>query len=198
MWVRVPLSALKLIQSSKRLTYLFKTRINLAEAQGEEMYPALRDLEQAFLSAMRTGYATAAGVNKGTIAEMPGSKTIDWMDETFRVLDTYIVTPYSDKSAGMTMLWYQGNPAPSWIMSYGGRYEEIAIPFLKRCLRRAYVEDRLFYGGRGPAFVREERFTYVNQFTGDFDSFSGTENIFDVNGHLLGYHWYRGMALVSD
>lgn len=96
--------------------------------------------------------------------------------------------------SGHTTMWYKGRPV--WIMHYGGWYAEEAIPFLKQCLRQAYEFDRVFYGGRGPACVRGERFTYVNRYLGTFDDFRGEESIFDLDGACRGYHWYHGMSLI--
>lgn len=74
-----------------------------------------------------------------------------------------------------------------------------AIPFLKQCLRRAYVDEQRFYGGRGPSFVRDERFTYVNRIErNDFGDFMGEERIFDLSEQCFGYHWYRGMSLLKN
>ena len=83
-------------------------------------------------------------------------------------------------------------------MHYGGRYAKKAIPFLKSCLQRAYVQERCFYGGRGPIFVRNENFTYVNKIErGGFDDFAGEEKIFDLSEQCQGNHWYRGMSLIK-
>lgn len=139
----------------------------------------------------------AQNVQKTAIAEMPGSKAIPFTWGDFRVLDCYLVTPHSDKSAGMTTIWHHDQPV--WVMHYGGRYAKIAVPFLKQCLHRAYVEERRFYGGRGPWFVRDERFTYENRIARDsFADFEGEERVYDLNEQLLGYHWYRGMSLLKS
>ncbi|MFA6446437.1 MAG: DUF5680 domain-containing protein [Candidatus Paceibacterota bacterium] len=148
----------------------------------------------AFFSAMKAGWAQ--NVQKIKIQELPGSKAIPFVLGDFRVLDTYFVTPLSDRSAGSTTIWHEDKPV--WIMHYGGRYAEIAVPFLKSCLHRAYRYEQ-FYGGRGPFFVRDERFTYVNKIErNDFGDFAGEERVFDLNEQCLGHHWYRGMSLLED
>jgi hypothetical protein len=83
-------------------------------------------------------------------------------------------------------------------MHYGGRYTKSAIPFLKECLKRAYVQERRFYGGRGPHLVCGTGFTYVNRVRQEsFADFEGEEQVFDYNEKSLGYHWYRGMSLLK-
>ena len=158
------------------------------------MLPDLRSIEHAFFEAMRNGYAQ--DVTKTTIAELPGSKVIPFEWGEYKVVDCYFVTPHSDKSVGQTIIWHQD--VPVWTMHYGGRYAKIAIPFLKECLHRAYVTERHFYGGRGPRFVRGDRFTYVNHINRDsFADFEGEEFVFDLSEQCFGHHWYRGMSLLK-
>lgn len=158
------------------------------------MFPELSVIEHAFFEAMANGYAQ--GMQKGTISDLSGSKVIPFELGDYKVVDFYFTTSYSNKSAGQTVVWHQD--VPVWTMHYGGRYEKTAIPFLKECLHRAYVQERRFYGGRGPFFVRGERFTYVNQARNNsFDDFEGEERVFDLNEQCFGYHWYRGMSLLK-
>lgn len=159
------------------------------------MLPDLRSIEYAFFEAMVNGYVQDAP--KTTIAELPGSKviTFEWGD--YKILDCYFVNPHSAASVGQTMIWHQG--VPVWTMNYGGRYAKIALPFLKACLRRAYVTERRFYGGRGPRFVQDNRFTYVNNINrGSFKDFKGEEFIFDMSEQCFGHHWYNGMSLLKS
>ncbi len=159
------------------------------------MQPTLQAIQDVFFEAMTAGWAQ--DVQKIKIQELPNSKTIPFVLGDFRVLDTYFVTPLSDRSAGSTTIWHEDKPV--WIMHYGGRYAKIAVPFLKSCLHRAYVDERRFYGGRGPAFVRDEHFTYVNKIErNNFADFVGEEHVFDLNEQCLGHHWYRGMSLLGD
>jgi len=155
----------------------------------------MQAVQNVFFEAMASGWAK--DVKKIRIPEFPGSKAIPFVLGDFSVLDCYLVSPYSDKSVGTTTIWYENQPI--WIMHYGGWYVDVAIPFLKTCLHRAYIDERRFYGGRGPAFVRGELFTYVNRIERNhFDSFAGEERIFDLNEQCFGYHWYRGMSLLTN
>ena len=145
---------------------------------------------------MAQGYVLD-NVPKSTIRELPESKVIPYELGDFKVLDCYYTATDSNKSTGQTIMWFRDKPV--WIMCYGGEYADIAIPFLKQCLHRAYVQERRFYGGRGPHFVRGDRFTYTNDIRQEFiDGFEGEERIFDLSEQPLGYHWYRGMSLLQQ
>ena len=160
----------------------------------DDMSDALEIVQYAFMEAMRAGYAKSEP--RDTIDDFPCSKVFSFDMGMYRVIDFYLANPDSDKSTGQTTVWLKG--APVWTMHYGGRYAKIAIPFLKECLTRAYVRERIFYGGRGPLFVRGERFTYVNRVArSSFADFEGEEHIFDLSENRVGNHWYRGMSLLK-
>ncbi|MDO8569510.1 MAG: DUF5680 domain-containing protein [bacterium] len=159
-----------------------------------EKFLKLRGIQDIFFGAMANGYAQ--NTPKTSIVGLPGSKMISSELGHYKVVDCYFVNPHSDKSTGQTIIW--DNNVPVWTMYYGGRYAEIAIPFLKECLHRAYVTKRRFYGGRGPYFVRGKRFTYVNDVRRDsFSDFEGDEFVFDLSEQCLGHHWYRGISLLE-
>lgn len=160
------------------------------------MSPSLQNIQSAFMVAMSTGYAMNDGrsVKKTTIVELPSSKVITSDDGTWKVVDCYLTGSDSGKSAGSTMIWYKAEPV--WTMSYGGEYAKAVIPFLKKCLQQAYVQQQ-FYGGRGPEFVEEDPFVYVNRFHGTFSRFKGEERIYDKSGVRYGNHWYQGMSLIK-
>ncbi len=137
-----------------------------------------------FMQAMKLGYATMAP--EGSIAELPGSKTIEYSHERWRVVDTYIVTPNSPYSGGTTMLYY--DPLPVFMMQYLGKYEEIAIPCLKAALKAGSSAGE-FNGGRGQDLFVHEGFTYTNDAYGDFFTHSSAfEQIFDPNRQRVGWH----------
>lgn len=153
-------------------------------------------VKKIFLKAKACGWS--ADAEKIESIEFPNSKIIPFFLGDFRMIDHYVVNPNSDMSAGTTTIWHKDRPV--WVMNYGGYYKKEAIPFLKSCLQRAYVKERRFYGGRGPKFVKDERFTYVNRIEkNDFIDFAGEEEIVDsnFNQRCFGYHWYRGMSLLK-
>ncbi len=157
------------------------------------MKPTLDEIQKVFFDAMANGWAQ--GVQEISISEFPGTKAIPFVSGDFRVLDCYTVTPYSNKSTGTITIWHQNQPV--WVMHYGGWYVVQAIPFLKSCLHQAYVKRR-FYGGRGPSYVQDTEFIYLNTVDRNyFEDFAGTERILDTRRRWhFGYHWYRGMWLV--
>lgn len=151
----------------------------------------LDSIQNKFFDAMTHGWACNTNAKKIEVPQFPGSKGILYEHGPYKVLDCYM-TNYNF-STGTTTIWFREKPL--WAMHYGGRYEKEVIPFLKYCLRRAYSERR-FYGGRGPNFMRNDHFTYVNQIEhSSFREFSGEERIFNINEKCMGYHWYRGMSL---
>ncbi len=147
-----------------------------------------------FFAAMRAGYVGKP--KKSSIRELPGSKSIEYTDGSWRVLDTYFITPYSDYSGGMTCIWH--DDVPVWMMQYAGSYQKKAIPCLKAALRTNY-EALEFCGGRGPQFFRHKDFAYVNQVSENIfgKQVAGTESIYDATGKQLGYHRYQALWMVK-
>src|SRR3989339_720574 len=97
-----------------------------------------------FFKSMRNGWASPTA--KSAISELPGAKSIRFSDGELDLLDYYFVSLDSDYSYGTTTIWLAEKPV--WIMHYGGWYNELVIPFLKRALLRNYNAD-VFTGGRG-------------------------------------------------
>jgi hypothetical protein len=146
-----------------------------------------------FMAAMNAGYAKTPA--KGTIVEMPGSKTIEYRCDKWRVLDTYFITPQSEYSGGGTVIWY--GPVPVWMMQYLGYYEKEAIPCLKVALAHQYNQEK-FNGGRGPDFFHFENYTYINRVEkNEFRHARGEEMVFDAGGKKLGWHRYQALYMVK-
>jgi len=153
-----------------------------------------RTAHATFMRAMKEGYASKP--TKGTIAELPGSKTIEYIENNWRVIDTYVVTPQSPYSGGMTMLYY--GPLPVFMMQYIGYYTEEAIPCLKAALKANYDVNK-FYGGRGPDIFQHEGFIYTNGAEGDFFTYSrASERIFNPNGEQVGWHHCHSVYMLEQ
>ncbi len=146
-----------------------------------------------FMNAMKAGYASKP--TKGTIVELPGSKTIEYTHEKFRLLDSYIVTPQSGYSGGTIHEWWAAIPV--WMMQFMGYYDEDAIPCLKAALNANY-ERGVFYGGRGPGFFLHDGYTYINTVEeNDFHGHvRGKETIYNPAGNPVGWHRYQAMWMV--
>lgn len=157
--------------------------------------PAFRlEVEGVFLEGMAKGYVTDP--KKGTIAELPGSKLVPpYTRGPWTVTDTYLVTPLSSRSGGMTVVSYEGIPV--WMMQYFGQYNSEVITCLQIALGTTYRE-RIFLNGRGPRSYYYDGYTYRNIPTlvprSRFSKgcFEGTEEIVDAGGQCHGWHDYQG------
>lgn len=147
----------------------------------------------AFFSAMMEGYV-GGGADSGKTVTPDGETIIESARAEYRIIDRYHVVPQSPYSVGTTMIRFRD--VPIWWISYGGFYQERAIPFLKAALSKTY-EAGEFVGGRGPRTYTEGGMCYENIFRGDVHRFSGREEIRNQDPHeLLGFHEYLGMSLL--
>lgn len=164
---------------------------------------------QFFFFVMKDGYATSP--EKGTIPELPGSKTITFEDDekNLKLVDCWFVTPNSYKSWGFTQIFYRWSEVtdwvPVWTMQYWGEYKPEAIKFLKEALAASYLNpsSERFDGCRGPReFSCEgdgcEGLFYQNLVKEEstFAKFSGREGIFKTDVGLMGWHEYQGWSLI--
>jgi hypothetical protein len=162
--------------------------VYLTSVSREESLKQIRDF---FFRAMLQGYAEQDG---GKIQKFPRCSQFVWQEGNLSIIDTWYVSPGSDKSAGHTVIFLED--VPVWFMSYGGQYQESAIPLLKQALKQAYQERR-FLGGRGISRAEGTDLYYINvPRVNDFAKFCGREEITNRNKNLLGFHEYWGMALI--
>jgi len=172
--------------------------IELTKSSREDI---LTGAEQVFFKAMLDGYAGNEGQKSQKTKTPDGYVNIEYVDGDYRVLDRYCVTPYSCSSTGTTTIFFLGNPV--WWMSYGGRYEDEVIPFLKEVLAVAYKNGD-FCGGRGPKDWTKGDLQYQNEGNpiddNTFEMFEGAEVIIKksekVTETVMGGHRYWGMALI--
>lgn len=163
--------------------------LGIAEALKDRTFPA--QIQDVFFDAMLEGYVGKP--NKSWNPGLPGSKVIEYRRESWLVVDSYIVSEKSPYSGGTTYIYYDG--VPVWMMQYFGFYDGCAIPTLKAALREAY-EERIFFGGRGPRTFLQDVHTYRNSTrSNDFKSFSGREEIENVDAEFCGFHQYQGGLL---
>jgi hypothetical protein len=154
----------------------------------------IQSVEDAFFAAMADSYAEASPPATA-LPRLPGAHATYFVHGDFKVTTCSMTTPYSDKNSATIGIWYKEQFV--WTMSYGGSYPDAVIPFLKKCLRRAYVDERQFFGGRGPAYERDQGFIYVNKVKrSGFANFYGEEQVLDFNRKCIGYHQYWGMSLL--
>jgi hypothetical protein len=154
----------------------------------------LEKIRKFFFQAMLHGWAS--GGSKFQIPSLPGFKAIEYTNGTLRLLDVWSKTPESNKSSGMTTIFFENNPV--WIMHYGGLYEKKASRLVKVALAEAYQKSE-FFGGRGPMCVFSDvhKFFYFNAVAiNDFERFKGREEVIDYDRQVLGWHDYWGMSLI--
>jgi hypothetical protein len=153
------------------------------------------EAEEHFFAAMNEGFVSRE--TKQGILEMPGSNLYEYRRGLWRVLDTYITTPYNGRSGGSTFIWYDS--VPVWMMQYLGEYSQAAIPCLLVALAANY-KKRIFHGGRGPAMFKDDAgYTYHNDvLENDFERrVSGKEFIYGPDLSESGWHQYQALWLVS-
>lgn len=152
-------------------------------------YPTPAEVQEVFFTAMRAGYA--AGAEKTTMAQFPGSKIISYVDGLWLVRDTWFAGKRGH-SSGMTTIFYDGHPV--WNMAYQGQYSEEAISTLKAALAENY-RGKIWLGGRGPATFSRDGFVYSNMTSPDalFTGFRGSEQIASIRGGVVGYHIFHGI-----
>lgn len=156
-------------------------------------------LDFFFEAMLKGGYLS--GAKPTPVLDMPRYKEFTWYrvtdQGTLRMQDRFCTRPDSRYSAGLTTIWL--SDLPLFFMSYGGFYEEEAIPLLKEALREVY-ETKRFYGGRGfPAKFGEGHLEYrnISDYTVGNSRFRGREEITNLDtDQLLGYHEYMGLFLV--
>ena len=157
----------------------------------------IKEVQDFFFLAAMNGYAGSAP--KGTIVELPRSKTITFTDGDWKAVDVYYTIPNNPWSFGQKVIWRGGIPV--WEMSYYGQYPERAKPTLKKALMRTY-EKKIFEGGRGLNWRdTEKEMSYGNTLDmgngkNDFSYFKGMEYIStsELSG-AIGWHEYSGMLI---
>lgn len=151
-------------------------------------------VQNFFLEAMRNnGYAN--GGEFVLIPDLPHHKLMAFTSGDFYLTDMWLTTS-SNKSAGMTTIYFQGKPI--WFMTYDGFHNEEVVPFLKEVLLKTYSQNK-FCGGRGlPRDVGGDYIYENNVLENSFSSFRGCEKIFDKEtGVVLGHYKYHGQSLCN-
>lgn len=101
----------------------------------------------------------------------PNSHDLEYVEGKYRYIDTYLG---GEKFAGEEALWSED--IPYWSMNYYGRIiaEGFSGDFLKECLLQV-PEEKPF---RGPQIYQNGEYKYHNIINGNFEWFSGYEEIF--------------------
>lgn len=160
--------------------------------------PSLLEVEQFFLEAANNTWA--AGMEKSTIPELPGSKVLRYERGGLRYVDMYLGS--GERSFGQTTIYAGADPF--WMMQFYGEYPKHLTPLVKEALRAQYELGK-FNGGRGPAHYPFFRLddngnppVYHNAVArgSAFRDFQGDEWVENLLTHeVLGWHRYSGFAL---
>ncbi|WP_040950520.1 DUF5680 domain-containing protein [Gorillibacterium massiliense] len=115
--------------------------------------------------------ATYAGKGLESTSSRPESHDLEYTEGNLKYIDTYLG---SAEFAGEEALWENGQPF--WAMNYVGRVISDGFDgdFLKEALR--HVPEDLPY--RGPESYKSGSYTYTCSVQGEFDWFTGQEEIF--------------------
>lgn len=136
-------------------------------------------LKHFLLEANKAGYAS--GEEKQWIKNSDGSTTINFEQGDFKLHDNFFGgEPYG----GRLVVFYKNKPI--WMMVYYGFVVEgVETDSVYKVLRNALMkmpEDAPF---RGPKEFKEGEFTYINNWTGNVEKYSGEEQI--LQGEKLVY-----------
>lgn len=147
--------------------------------------PTIVSVQAFFSKAMSRGWVASAYTISGFL---PGWKMYSYQEGLLKLIDTWYTTPGTNKSTGMTLIWYGDNLL--WTMHYGGIYPDEAMPVVMAALISSY-ESNQFFGGRGPMFFEHKGIFYYNNPQRSLFEYSvGTEYV--KNGEVfLGDHTYE-------
>ena len=122
-----------------------------------------------------------------------GNKGMSFSEGLFGYEDVWY--PVNGYAFGQTIILIEGLGIV-WQMSYEGWMHPDAKSFLMEALQMGTVN---FRGARGPMIHTSNGLIYMNDYAGEFTSFSGTEEIRvgSDTGKLLHQHSYRGRLLVT-
>jgi len=127
--------------------------------------------------------ATYAGKGAETASSRPNSHDLQYTEGDLKYIDTYLG---GQEFAGEEALWE--NDVPFWSMNYMGRVVEGAQlgDFLKEAL--LHVPKDMPY--RGPARYENGDYLYTCSVEGDFNWFTGYEEIFHKGAKIYECHFH--------
>jgi len=136
---------------------------------------------------IRAKKATYAGNGNETASSRPNSHDLQYSEGSLKYIDSWLG---GDKFAGEEALWE--NDVSFWAMNYVGRVigDGFSGDFLKEAL--SHVPEENPY--RGPSEYSSENFTYKCKVDGDFNWFTGYEEIF-LSGNKIYELYFHGGAV---
>lgn len=131
----------------------------------------------------RAKKATYAGSGKEGESSRPNSHDLEYIEDKFKYIDTYIG---SESFSGEEGLWHED--IPIWSMNYIGRVldERFSGKFLKEALRLVNKDNPY----RGPIIHQNGQYKYHCMINGEFKWFQGHEEIYfdDIKVYECYFH----------
>jgi len=134
-------------------------------------YMEQEQLKQFLIDSNKAGYAGSNG--KKWIKETNGSTTIPFEKGDFKSHDNFFGgEPYG----GRVVVLYKNKPV--WMMVYyGWVLENISVDKVYAILKKALMQMPTETPFRGPNEFKDNEFTYLNNWAGKIDRYSGEEQI---------------------
>ncbi len=123
---------------------------------------------------IRAKKATYAGKGPEMQSSRPQSRDLEYSEDNLKYIDTYLG---AEKFAGEEALWEENKPF--WAMNYCGRV--LGNGFQGDFLKEALLNVQLDMPYRGPKEFKKGNLVYNCAIDGDFEWFSGHEEIYEGN-----------------
>ena len=141
-----------------------------------------------------SGYARGGESQEKTFED--GSRGFEFIGHGYRYLDRYYgFNPF----AGSEQIYIPNGPL-LWVMNYYGQVLPTCsdpmkvYAFLKEAMRLVSSE----YPFRGPALLEKGGLKYENEQHGTFESFHGTESIFENDEKIYFLHYHGGKVITPQ
>jgi len=143
--------------------------------------------------------ATYASINAVEInAERPKHKELEFSEGELYYRDSYVGF---FQAPGMEEVRFGKNGETIWTMAYAGgmlyefqndaEFAKLAFNFLKKAL--SLVNEKIPF--RGPEYLEEGDWKYINKIHGDINRFNGNEKIFFKNKEVFNQDYIGGIVL---
>lgn len=154
------------------------------------------DLNQLAKFLVKAKTQTYASDGKEMAAQRPGFTELEFKEDDFKYRDSY---SGFFQAPGQEVVRYKGNPV--WVMAYSGGMEkeyhgdadfsEKTFSFLKQALLQV-EESKPF---RGPGYLKEGDFEYINKVEGDIANFRGQEQILHKGEKVFAQDYIGGLIV---
>jgi hypothetical protein len=154
------------------------------------------DLRQLAKFLVKAKIQTYAGDGKEIVAQRPGFSELEFKEGDFEYRDSY---SGFYQAPGQEVVRYKRKPI--WVMAYSGGMEkkyhgdadfsEKTFSFLKQALM--LIEELKPF--RGPDYLKEGDYEYINKVDGDITNFRGQEQILYKRGKVFTQDYIGGLII---